>query len=163
MRIDKYGNPIFDDIDIFNLLYTEDISIVNKITVENLENIKGIPNIKICEDLTVSIPEFDNLQQNQWFMPKEFIDFDIETYIINLCPPWDPQMQRVKEELTVYKGKNMLNLLKWLRYFVETARTNNIVWGVGRGSSVSSYVLFLLGVHKIDSILYNLDYKDFLR
>lgn len=163
MRIDKYGNPIFDDIDIFNLLYTEDISIVNKITAENLENIKGIPNIKICEDLTVSIEEYDNLQQNQWFMPKEFIDFDIEKYIISLCPPWDPQMQRVKEELIVYKEKNMLNLLKWLRYFVETARTNNIVWGVGRGSSVSSYVLFLLGVHKIDSILYNLDYKDFLR
>jgi DNA polymerase III alpha subunit len=37
------------------------------------------------------------------------------------------------------------------------------VWGVGRGSSVASYVLFLIGVHRIDSMKYNLDYKEFLR
>ena len=42
-------------------------------------------------------------------------------------------------------------------------RKNNIVWGVGRGSSVSSYVLFLMGVHKVDSMKYNLDIKDFLK
>jgi DNA polymerase-3 subunit alpha len=57
----------------------------------------------------------------------------------------------------------MLDLLRWLKYFVDTARSNNIVWGVGRGSSVSSYVLFLIGVHKIDPIKYNLDWREFLR
>ena len=31
-------------------------------------------------------------------------------------------------------------------------RENNIVWGVGRGSPVASYVLFLIGVHRINSI-----------
>jgi DNA polymerase III alpha subunit len=36
------------------------------------------------------------------------------------------------------------------------------VWGIGRGSSVSSYVLYVLGVHDVDSYAYDLDIGDFL-
>jgi len=50
-----------------------------------------------------------------------------------------------------------------LKYLVDTLRKNNVIWGVGRGSSVASYVLFLLGVHKIDSLYYNLDIEEFLK
>jgi DNA polymerase III alpha subunit len=42
-------------------------------------------------------------------------------------------------------------------------RKHNIVWGVGRGSSVASYVLYLIGVHKINSMYYDLDIEEFLR
>ena len=42
-------------------------------------------------------------------------------------------------------------------------KQNNLIWGVGRGSSVASYVLYLLGVHRIDSLHYNLDIAEFLR
>jgi DNA polymerase III alpha subunit len=42
-------------------------------------------------------------------------------------------------------------------------RKNKIVWGVGRGSSVASYVLFLIGIHKVNSLKYNLDIKEFLK
>jgi DNA polymerase III alpha subunit len=48
-------------------------------------------------------------------------------------------------------------------YLVDFMRENKIVWGVGRGSSVASYVLYLIGVHKIDSIQYDLDWTEFLR
>jgi DNA polymerase III alpha subunit len=57
----------------------------------------------------------------------------------------------------------MLDLLRWLKFFVDTCRKEGIIWGVGRGSSVASYVLFLIGVHKIDSLKYNLDWQEFLR
>ena len=40
---------------------------------------------------------------------------------------------------------------------------NQVIWGVGRGSSVASFVLYKLGVHKIDSLYYNLDVHEFLR
>jgi DNA polymerase III alpha subunit len=46
---------------------------------------------------------------------------------------------------------------------VDTFREEKIVWGVGRGSSVASYVLYLLGVHKVDSLKYNLNVDEFLR
>jgi DNA polymerase III alpha subunit len=54
-------------------------------------------------------------------------------------------------------------LLFYLKYLVDAMRENKIVWGVGRGSSVASYVLYLIGVHRIDSIKYDLDIKEFLK
>jgi DNA polymerase III alpha subunit len=73
------------------------------------------------------------------------------------------EWKRVCEEMDVYVDRGLTPVLKFMIYLVDTMRANNIVWGVGRGSSVASYVLFLIGVHKIDSMKYNLDYKEFLR
>jgi len=50
-----------------------------------------------------------------------------------------------------------------LKYLVDVMKENHVIWGVGRGSSVASYVLYLLGVHRIDSIYYELDPAEFLR
>jgi len=46
---------------------------------------------------------------------------------------------------------------------VDVMHDNRVIWGVGRGSSVASYVLYLLGVHRIDSMYYDLDAGEFLR
>ena len=70
---------------------------------------------------------------------------------------------RCVAELNEFEQRGMLPMLKFLVYMVATLKDNNILWGVGRGSSVASYILYLLGVHKIDSVKYNLDYKEFLR
>jgi len=72
---------------------------------------------------------------------------------------WD----RVQEELAAFGERGMYNLLRYMIYLVDFMRENDIVWGVGRGSSVASYVLYLIGVHKIDSLKYNLDWREFLR
>jgi DNA polymerase III alpha subunit len=96
-------------------------------------------------------------------MPDEYKQLDIEAWVREQSPPWDPIFTRVEEELAAFKERNMLDLLRWLKYFVDTMRSNNLVWGVGRGSSVASYVLYVIGVHKIDSIKYNLDWQEFLR
>jgi DNA polymerase-3 subunit alpha len=95
-------------------------------------------------------------------MPEEYKTFDIKNWILSQCPDI-AEYNRAEEELTEFERRNMLDLLRWLKYFVEFSRKNNILWGVGRGSSVSSYVLYLIGVHKIDPIKYNLDWQDFLR
>ena len=95
-------------------------------------------------------------------MPQEYRDLDIANYILGLCKQ-DHEMQRVGTELLLYQERNLFNLLRYLKYLIDTLRKNNIVWGVGRGSSVSSYVLFLLGVHKIDSLYYDLDIGEFLK
>jgi DNA polymerase III alpha subunit len=96
-------------------------------------------------------------------MPSEYKTLDIESWIWTQCPPWDPQHTRVTEELAAFKERNMMDLLRWLKYFVDTCNKNNVVWGIGRGSSVASYVLYLIGVHHIDSIKYNLEWQEFLR
>ena len=73
------------------------------------------------------------------------------------------QLARVDLELDEFEQRNLSDLLRFLVYFVDTVRTNNIVYGVGRGSSIASYVLYLLKVHRIDSFKYNLDIKEFLK
>jgi hypothetical protein len=86
----------------------------------------------------------------------------IAEYVLGLCKE-DYELQRVGQELLLFQERDAFDLLRYMKYLVDTLRKNNIVWGVGRGSSVASYVLFLLGVHKINSIYYNLDIEEFLK
>ncbi len=112
------------------------------------------------EHLSYPIP-IKEINQNNWYVPQIYKDLDIEKYLIDLCPI--ENMDRLTLELDFYKKKNLLSLLKCMKYIVDTLRTNSIVWGVGRGSSVASYALYLLGVHKIDSVKYNLPIEEFFK
>lgn len=110
----------------------------------------------------VSREEFDHRCQTRWFMPKEYQQLDIAEYLLNLCKT-DAELQRVGQELLLYQERNLFDLLRYLKYLVDLMTENRLIWGVGRGSSVASYVLYLLGVHKINSIYYDLDPEEFLR
>ena len=110
--------------------------------------------------LTVSA--FDHRNQQEWFMPDEHKQLDIAKYVLDLCKT-DAELQRVGEELLLYVERDLLDLLRYLKYLVDAMTDHKLIWGVGRGSSVSSYVLYLLGVHRINSMFYNLDPQEFLR
>ena len=112
------------------------------------------------EFLDYPIPKKDFNPKN-WFMPDSYKNMDIEEYLVNICPK--ENYQRLVEELEEYKKRDLLLLLKQMKYIVDTLRKHNIVWGVGRGSSVASYVLHLLGVHKIDSIKYDIPLNEFFK
>jgi DNA polymerase III alpha subunit len=95
-------------------------------------------------------------------MPEEYKQLDIAAHVLNLCQS-DAELQRVGQELLLFQERDLFDLLKYLKYLVDTMRANHVIWGVGRGSSVASYVLYLLGVHRIDSMYYDLDPAEFLR
>ena len=107
-------------------------------------------------------------------MPDEYKTLDLMDYLYTqVCKelqmaPSDfvsnsSKWIRVEQELEEYTQRGLLPLLKYMVYFVSVMKENKVVMGVGRGSSVASYVLYLIGVHKIDSIKYDLDYKEFFR
>ena len=99
-----------------------------------------------------------------WAMPVEYVNLDIEDYIHKLHPDLNAaQWMRVGEEMHEFEKRNLTDLLRFLCYFVTVLRSNNIVYGVGRGSSIASYVLYLIGVHRINSYKFNLDIKEFLK
>jgi DNA polymerase III alpha subunit len=168
MRLDNLGTPIFSPQDIFELIYQGKVDVLPKLLTEpNNEEIQQFnltsDTVKLKEytELLVSKEDFDQALQSDWFMPDEYKTMDIEEFLVKVCPK--ENYQRLVDELNEYKARNMMNLLRWLKYFVDTCRKEKIVWGVGRGSSVASYVLYLIGVHKIDSLKYNLDWQEFLR
>ncbi len=112
------------------------------------------------EHLNYPIPP-NAIDKTNWFIPKEYKDMDIEAFLVNQCPK--ENYDRLIKELDLYRKNDMVPVLRAMKYIVDTLRSNNVVWGVGRGSSVASYVLFLLGVHKIDSVKYNLPIEEFFK
>lgn len=112
------------------------------------------------EHLSYPIPP-QTIDKNNWFIPREYKEMDIEGFLVNQCPK--ENYDRLIKELELYRKNEMIPVLRTMKYIVDTLRNNNVVWGVGRGSSVSSYVLFLLGVHKIDSVKYNLPIEEFFK
>jgi DNA polymerase III alpha subunit len=97
-----------------------------------------------------------------WFIPEEYRTMDILDWLYQRCPT--PEIrERVVEELRLFAKYDMIPMLKTMKYVVDTLRVNNVVWGVGRGSSVASYVLHIIGVHKIDSVKYNIPIEEFFK
>lgn len=162
MKTDKFGHCIYEEQDLIELIYQNKTDLIKQVYTDI--EIDGLETKHIDEEIyDIEIEDYDRICQSEWLMPEEYKTFDIETWLYNQIPPWEEANQRLRDELFEFEVRGMTNLLRWLKYVVDTARDNNIVWGVGRGSSVSSYVLYLIGVHKIDPIKYNLDYRDFLR
>ena len=127
----------FDDIDRFNNFATE------------LE-------ISPISDVSLISKEFK--------IPQHYKELDVEKYIRERLVQRDPdEIGRVEMELDMYKERGLFPVLQLLIWIVDTMRKHNLVWGVGRGSSVSSYLLYILGVHKVDSYKYGLDIKEFLK
>lgn len=166
MILDKFKNPIFNDNDIFEILYKNNLKILPDLCVTNSNEIVQLENIAGVKfktpAISPSIQEFDTQQQSKWMMPQQYYDLDITKFCIDKCKS-EIEIKRVKEELDAFDDHELSTLLKWLIYFVDMCNENKIVLGVGRGSSVSSYVLYLIGVHKINSIRFNLDWREFLR
>lgn len=117
-----------------------------------------------CEEEKLNYPKLQTAQPAtvSWLLPEEYLSLDIEGYLLAKCTT-DEEKYRVQREIQLYNTNNMIPVLKTMKYVVDTLRANNVVWGVGRGSSVASYCLFLLGVHKIDSIKYKLSIGEFFK
>jgi DNA polymerase-3 subunit alpha len=127
-----------------------------------LECVPSLINYDTLVDLTESLEDFDRRLQQTWHMPQQYKDMDIAQYVLDLCKT-DAELQRCGQELLLYQERDLFDLLKFLKYLVDTMTDNHVIWGVGRGSSVASYVLYKLGVHRIDSMFYDLDPSEFLR
>ena len=173
MITNKFGEIILDETDLCDLLMKgQDITDLQGVTVDtavdlekmlqHLEEPKSLLTWTLPETADISVTEFDSKRQHTWFMPQEYIDMDIAEHVLSLCET-ESQLQRVGEELLLFQEHGLFDLLKYLRYLVDVMRQNRVIWGVGRGSSVASYVLYLLGVHRVDSMFYDLDPREFLR
>lgn len=111
---------------------------------------------------TGSVEEFHEGKINTWFFPKKYKDIDLESYLLGFCRT-QQSIDRVMKELRLYQERNLTDVLRLFIFLVDYFRENGVVWGVGRGSSVASYILYLIGVHKINSIDFNLQIEEFLK
>lgn len=171
MHIDNYGKVFLNEKEIFDNIYLGNLDALSKLCTDNKTaeifnysknlNKDAFDDLKTCSNTIQDIKNFDQENQKNWFMPKNYCPTLIAD-IYDMCKTKE-QKDRVTLELELFNQHDMIDLLFYLKYLVDTMRLNNIVWGVGRGSSVASYVLHLIGIHKIDSLKFNLDIKEFLK
>jgi len=175
MITDELGIPRFTNRDLIDMIYSGHADKVHVVLCTPDEEIskfnaamreQGLSELTTYVPLDVDKTQFDSALRSEWFMPDEYKTLDIYKYILKKAADnyWTTAVsERVMEELKEYENRDMFNLLRYMIYLVDFMRENNIVWGVGRGSSVASYVLYLIGVHRINSIQYGLDWREFLR
>ncbi len=151
------------------LLYLQDpnrtikrVLVENQIKFDEVLQLENAPELIQYNKMDMTVEQFDNQMQSNWLMPEQYKTMDIAQYILNQCQG-EAELQRAGEELLLFQERDMFVLLRYLKYLVDTMRENNIVWGVGRGSSVASFVLFLLGIHRINSLYYDLSIDEFLK
>jgi len=168
MITDYYGRPIYTERDLVDIymknpdqklkhVYTD-----TKIEIAPSLEINKVPQLIEHTLAQLSVADFDEEMRNKWHMPVQYREFDIAKWLLEQCKH-EEEIQRVGKELLLYQNRGHFILLQYMKYLVDLMRENNIVWGVGRGSSVSSFVLFLIGIHRINSIYYGLDVEEFLK
>ena len=171
MITDNVGNPYYETDDLIKLVYTGRLELWEKVkTLESIDTVLynkypeslDLPMLNTCTPGYASTVSVDSENQQHFLMPDEYKHIDVLDFCLNRCKH-DYERDRVHMEYEKYVKHNMVDILLYTIYLMDVIVENNIVIGVGRGSSVSSYILYLIGVHKIDPIQYELDCNEFFK
>lgn len=107
-----------------------------------------------------------------WKVPAEFLALDINEYVSAVfCErlpglAYEPTrteeaINRVALELAEFKTRGLEDVLRTIIFVLHRLRETNQIYGVGRGSSCASYILFLLGLHTVDAVKFNVSMEEF--
>ena len=184
MKTDELGIPRFSNRDLIDMIYSGHADKVHVVLCDPSDDVdkfnkameeQGFDKLQKYIPLDVDQKTFDSVCQGEWFMPDEYQTFDLLSFFnVRIAEETGYDLSdiryrdtleyaRMQEEMAAFVERDMVQLLRYMKYLVDFMRENGIVWGVGRGSSVASYVLYLIGVHRINSIQYGLDWQEFLR
>ena len=168
-KINEHGDVIFSEEDAIDLLYTNPDIDISKLYFNDIDKYStSLKELGLDLPIISTAPrrpkpvEFDKANCDNWHMPEKYYQVNVLQWLLDKCQN-DEEKMRVQMEYDLFEKKKFIRVLQFLIYFIDTLRENDMVWGVGRGSSVASFCLFLIGVHKINPMLYNLDITEFLR
>lgn len=167
----KYGQAILSSINLKELLLQgKNISHLNVVFDEEIELFQKYQSELLLETVTfldapeevLTFDEFHSKCAEEWIFPVIYQQIDVHKWLLDKCKT-QKEKDRVDEEYVLYEERDLIMLLRLFIFLVDYMRKNKFVWGVGRGSSVSSYILYLIGVHRVDSLKYGFDIKDYLK
>lgn len=125
------------------------VEIANKCETYSLSNNPILPEFKAGLD---AYEELTRLCRIGW---KELLNFKKED------PRYEEYRDRIKDELRVIKDAGLANYFLIVADICDFARKNDILMGVGRGSSGGCLISYLTGITKIDPIPYGLMFSRF--
>jgi DNA polymerase III alpha subunit len=171
VTVNMYGQAILDSDDLrelvlqgknighLNVTFDEDIKLFQKYQSELIQ--EAVVFLEPPEE-KLSFDEFHKQCAEEWVFPVVYQQINVLNWLLVKCKTQE-EIDRVYEEYKLYEDRDLIMLLRLLIYLVDYMRENKFLWGVGRGSSVSSYILYLIGIHRVDSLLYRFDIRDYLK
>ncbi len=160
------GSISIDPSDIYQYLD------IDNVFVTHLNDEIKQYNNHVIDTEQIKVKDGLNTFDTSWNIPDTYKDLNMMEYIIDKLSNISDTLSdndllirynRIKQEFKLYEQLDLTIVLQTMVYIIDTFKKKNVVWGVGRGSSVSSYILYLLEVHDVDSVLYDLDFNEFLR
>lgn len=171
MRTSKYGQVFLNEEQLMELLYQD--KQISHVLVEDSEDLRkyeehqsellSFNSVFVREvDETLTVEEFHENCMDEWFMPESYKHINLLNWLTSKCSS-EEEVSRIKEEYSMFDERGLLMLLRFFIYFVDKLRTEKVIWGVGRGSSVNSFILYKIGIHRVNSLAYGLDIKEYLK
>lgn len=171
LTVNMYGQAILSSDNLRELLLQgRNIGHLNVLLDDDIELFKEHQSSLLQEEVIflerpeekLTFDEFHEQCANEWIFPLIYQQLDVRKWLLDKCKTQE-EIDRVNIEYLLYEERGLIMLLRLFIFLVDYMRKNKFVWGVGRGSSVSSYCLYLIGVHRVDSIKYNLSISDYLK
>lgn len=171
MKINMYGQAILSSDNLRELLLQgKNIGHLNVVRDDEIELHEKYQSELLKQEVifleppeeNLSFDEFHYQRSEEWIFPERYQQLDVKKWLLDKCKT-EVEIRRVEEEYALYEERNLIMLLRLFIFLIDYMRENKFIWGVGRGSSVSSYILYLIGVHKVDSLKYGFDIKDYLK
>lgn len=103
----------------------------------------------------------------EWTIPKKYLELNI----VDLCVmalrdrrlTGDDYIERLSWELKQMDEKDMHQFVRCLLYVTHQFKEKGVLWGVGRGSSCASLIMYLLGINRVDPVKYNIPAEEFFK
>ena len=130
-------------------------------------------NSQVAEQdrLRLEAPEPIPIQMD-WQLPDQYKNMNLRETIVAravdrlIAIDYDEVTQeraalRIQTELDEIEARGMVEFMKTIIYVLDTFREKDIFWGVGRGSSCACYILFILGLHCVDCVKFDVPMSEF--
>lgn len=134
-----------------------------KIALENTNKIASL-----IEDYNIkklpSVPRFkSDINKTSEDIFKEYVELGWQDKIQNIVPKSQHEIyrKRINYELEVFKEVDLFDYFLIIKDIIDYAKSKDYLVGAGRGSIGGCLTGFLLGIHSLDSIKYNLIFERF--
>ena len=129
-----------------------------KTCIKNLDEISSKVDDEILEKLPLALPVF-----NENINSTKLLKLNIIKGLKKRGKYNKQYLDRCKEEFEVIKYHGFEDYFLMVQDYVQYARDSGIEVGPGRGSVCNSLVAYALGITDVDSIIFDLDFRRFLR
>ena len=127
--------------------------------IRNLKEIEDKVDDVILEDLPLNLPKVTGPDEDSFKVLRRKCKQGLnDKGLLN-----KKYIDRCNMELDVIKHLNFSDYFLIVADYVNWAKDQGIAVGPGRGSACNSLVAFALGITNVDSLLFDLDFRRFLR